>query len=261
MPDIHSSNQTSDLWVDQGGAGDTTYLLLHGGSCNGDVWCRLREIIDNNQAGKWIIPDIRGHGRSPWADFYSIGGFAAALAPLVGATKRLIIIGHSMGGSIGLAMASGWFKVRVSGVMTIGTLADWSDEVLAKGENYMAKPVRVFETREEAQRHYMLVSGLIGLVDIDSPELANGVVAKNGGFCLAADTNILQSSGLSIGELIKPIKCPVRLTCGANDKLVSVQQLRNFDDGALEIPNAAHNAHVENPTAIWQAIKDFEREL
>ena len=258
---MFDTEQTSGLWVNRGGAGKTTYLLLHGGCTNGDVWSGLRDVIKDEEAGQWIIPDILGHGRSPWSDSYSIGEFAAGLAPLVRNSKRLVIVGHSMGGTIGLAMASGWYQVRVAGVMTIGTIAKWTDKMMEKNQEYLDKPDRLFQTREEALERYRMVSGLSGLVELDSPILENGIASKDGGYGLAADTNILDSSGIPLGDVAKPAQCPIRLSCGSNDPMVSVAELAEYHKSAIEIPETAHNPHVENPAHVWQAIEKFEQEL
>ena len=253
--------QTDALWVDRGGEGTTTYLLLHGGGANGDVWIGLRDIIKEKEAGQWIIPDILGHGRSPWSNSYSIGEFASSLAPIVRNSKRLIIAGHSMGGTIGLALASGWYGFEVAGVMTIGTIANWTEKMMEKNQEYMDKPTRIFQIREEAREHYMMVAGLTGLVKPNSSILDYGIAAMEDGYGLAADINILQSSGIPIGNISGSAQCPIRLTCGSNDPMVSVDELSRYDPDAVEIPDTAHNSHVENPDTIWQIIDDFKRNL
>ena len=61
------------LYTNKGGSGDRTFLLLHGLGCNGDVWKGLISKINQAKAGKWIAPDLRGHGRSDWAEEYCVG--------------------------------------------------------------------------------------------------------------------------------------------------------------------------------------------
>ena len=59
------------LYFQKGGSGDKTYVLLHGLGCSSDVWQGLISVIEKNKAGKWIAPDMRGHGRSEWKDSYA----------------------------------------------------------------------------------------------------------------------------------------------------------------------------------------------
>ena len=61
------------LFVQKGGSGNQTYVLLHGLGCSSDVWRGLISVIEKNKAGKWIAPDMRGHGRSEWQDSYALG--------------------------------------------------------------------------------------------------------------------------------------------------------------------------------------------
>ena len=78
-----------DLWVEQGGSdanggsGAPTLLLMHGAGCVAGVWDGLVDILENKWPGNWIVPDLRGHGRSDHADDYSVGHLAADMASLL----------------------------------------------------------------------------------------------------------------------------------------------------------------------------------
>ncbi|HSV40657.1 MAG TPA: alpha/beta fold hydrolase [Nocardioidaceae bacterium] len=69
-------------------------LLLHGMGATGDVW--------RGYAG--LAPDLPGHGSSAWDPPYTFEKHALAVAPLL--TKPTVVIGHSMGGVIALALAA-----------------------------------------------------------------------------------------------------------------------------------------------------------
>ena len=51
-----------NIYSTSGGHGDITYLLLHGLGATGDVWNGVRDQIEQNKTGRWVIPDMRGHG-------------------------------------------------------------------------------------------------------------------------------------------------------------------------------------------------------
>ena len=61
----------AELYLRSGGTGETTYLLLHGLGATGEVWDGLADLIERNKAGRWLVPDFRGHGRSPWEKPYT----------------------------------------------------------------------------------------------------------------------------------------------------------------------------------------------
>jgi pimeloyl-ACP methyl ester carboxylesterase len=52
--------------------------------------------------------------------------------------------------------------------------------------------------------------------------------------------------------------CPVTLAVGEHDKIVTIEQYRSLDKNAVQIPNVAHNAHVENPEAMWALVEKLE---
>ncbi|MGZ0244520.1 MAG: alpha/beta fold hydrolase, partial [Alphaproteobacteria bacterium] len=74
----------TDLWVEEGGRKDgPTLLLMHGLSGTGEIWGGVRDILADRWPGRWIIPDMRGHGRSDHSAAYGIGSHAADMAALL----------------------------------------------------------------------------------------------------------------------------------------------------------------------------------
>ncbi len=43
----------------------------------GEVWQGLVDLIERNKAGRWLVPDFRGHGRSPWERPYTYDSLMA----------------------------------------------------------------------------------------------------------------------------------------------------------------------------------------
>src|ERR1044072_2355114 len=85
---------------ERGGSGDGAFLLLHGLGATGAVWVDLCARIEAHGLGRWIVVDLRGHGPSDRCDLYSIGRFAADLAPLVADEEHAFVVGHSLGAYI-----------------------------------------------------------------------------------------------------------------------------------------------------------------
>src|SRR5690349_8610643 len=94
------------LRVQQGGSGEPLLLLLHGLGATGDVWDAWRPLLARRWPGRWIAPDLPGHGGSPALAGYTFDGFAAAVAAIVQPSARTVVLGHSLGGVVGLALAS-----------------------------------------------------------------------------------------------------------------------------------------------------------
>jgi len=155
----------STQWrVQQGGDGEPVLLLLHGLGATGEVWNGLHDVLSRRWPGRWVTPDLPGHGGSGPLPGYSFGHLAAAVARTVPAATRLVVLGHSLGGVVALALASGWFGVRVSAVCGLGIKVAWTDEELARARALAARPNPVYATRGEAAERYLRVAGLSGLV-------------------------------------------------------------------------------------------------
>ena len=64
---------THDLHVERGGTGEPLLVLLHGMGANATVWKPLLPFVAAQWPGRWIAPDLRGHGRSPCQPPYGCG--------------------------------------------------------------------------------------------------------------------------------------------------------------------------------------------
>lgn len=245
-----------DLWVEHGGSGSPALLLAHGLGCTGEVWRGLVEILARSWPGSWIIPDLRGHGRSDHAELYGIAMYAADMAMLLRDVDRAIVCGHSMGGAAGMILASGLYGVEVEHVIAIGTKMNWSAEEVAGAHKVAAAPVRWFDHRADAVDRFLRVSGLAGLVDPGSPVAASGIHEQDGRFRLAADMRVNLVAGAYTKEAhrLARARTKVTLASGELDAMSTVSQLRALDPDAVELRGAGHNAHFEDPDAVWRLI-------
>jgi pimeloyl-ACP methyl ester carboxylesterase len=246
------------LWVEHGGSGVPVLLLLHGLGANATVWEGLRPLLAR-WPGRWVAPDLRGHGRSEHRAPYSVGAHAADVAGLVGEGEEVMLLGHSMGGAVAMALASGWFGLRVRQVVAFGVKLVWSEEETAKALELARAPVRWFATRAEAIERYLRVAGLKGLIDPEGAAAALGIAEEGGRFRLAADPRITAVVGAPIEGVIAAIRAPLRLAAGERDPMVTPEQMRRFDRDAVVLPGLGHNPHVEAPERLWRLVEDTLR--
>src|SRR5581483_5040765 len=122
------------LWSEGGGAGSPTLVLLHGLGANATVWQRLRPLIEGRWPGRWLAPDLRGHGRSTHVTPYGFGTHAADVAALLDQDEEVVVVGHSMGGAVAMTLASGWFGVRVRSVVAFSVKLVWTADELRKAQ-------------------------------------------------------------------------------------------------------------------------------
>ena len=246
------------LCFNQGGSGDRLFVLVHGLGCTSDVWQGLSDLIEHDKAGRWIAPDLRGHGRSSWRDSYAAGHHAADVASLIQDEEDVILIGHSMGALIAIILATGMFGIKPRAMLGLGLKCDWPKEEQEKLLAFAQKPIRWFENDEEAINRYLIVSGLDGLLDPSSPDLQTAIYQGEMGFRLAADPKTVTVGGPPSG-IFESAKntTPVRLACGEHDTVTSLEELRKMDPDAVLLEGLGHNCHVEDPAAVWQLVANF----
>lgn len=241
------------LFIRRFGDGSPTLLLLHGLGVNGDVWDRFRERL-GNWPGRVVVPDLRGHGRSPHAPIYSDEDHAADIADLLRHDDEVYIVGHSMGGMISLVMSNGAFPVSVKGLFAFGVKAIWTGEEHAKLKAFADAPAKVFATKAEATERFLKVSGLKGLVDAGAPVVEAGISKVESGYRLAADPRTTMVAGTSLRQAFQASKVDKQLACGEKDALVTVAQLLAIDPLAINLGPYGHNIHVEDPGRLINSI-------
>ena len=244
------------LAFDRGGEGDTLIVLLHGLGATRHVWQPMLEA--DRWRGSWLALDLRGHGASPHSKSYALADHATDVANLVqssGTWRAIVVVGHSMGGAVALALASGTFGIAPTHVFGLGIKVAWTDEELARMRDLAAAPVRRFATKDEAIDRYLKVAGLAGLVGKDTPAAAAGVTQDGEGWRLAYDPRAMTVGAPPMRALIDAARAPIHLACGETGRMVSVEQLQAFDHAAVRITGAGHNAMVERPDAVWTWIE------
>jgi pimeloyl-ACP methyl ester carboxylesterase len=71
---------TGELRVQAGGGGEPVLLMLHGLGATGDVWNGWTSLLGAQWPGRWLAPDLPGHGGSDPLPRYSFGALAASVA-------------------------------------------------------------------------------------------------------------------------------------------------------------------------------------
>jgi pimeloyl-ACP methyl ester carboxylesterase len=250
-----ASAVSSRLRVLDGGAGQPLLLLLHGLGATAHVWEGWRPFLDERWPGRWVAPDLPGHGGSAPLDRYSFGALAAAVADLVVAEDRTVVVGHSLGGVVGLALGSGWFGVPVQAVVGLGIKVAWTADELERAGALAERPVHEFASRAEAAARYLRVSGLTGLVDPGSAGVDAGLREQAGRWRLALDPRAFGVGAPDMPGLLAACRARVILARGETDPMVSADDVEALQPGAVTLPGLGHNAHVENPAAVLRLLE------
>jgi pimeloyl-ACP methyl ester carboxylesterase len=231
--------------------GDPVLLLLHGLGATGEVW---HDLLQRNWLGEVIAPDLPGHGRSPRLDSYTFSSMAAAVAAVVPPGRRVVVLGHSLGGVLALTLADGSYGVDVVAACGLGIKLRWSDAELAKAAEVAGRPERVFATRSEAVDRWLKVSGLAGLVPPSSPLVDAGVVSSGDGWRVAVDPRAFGVGAPDVPALLARAKGKTILAAGERDPMCPSEHLLAVAPDATVLPGAGHNVHVESPLTLWPIL-------
>jgi pimeloyl-ACP methyl ester carboxylesterase len=219
-------------------------LLLHGLGGTSSVWDGVTAGLDV----PWVAPDLPGHGAAPPLSAYTFDGLARAVAEQLDPAQSYDVLGHSLGGVVGLVLAGGLLQVRR--VVGLGIKVVWSDDDLGRAAALAAKPQKLFATREEAVARHLAVAGLRGLVPDDAPAASTGVREVEGGWGLALDQRAFGVGRPDLPGLLERCRAEVLLARGEHDPMVSDDDLAALGAPHRTLPGLGHSAHVEDPPAV-----------
>jgi pimeloyl-ACP methyl ester carboxylesterase len=235
------------LRVHEGGSGQPVLVLIHGLGATGDVWDGWWPLLARRWPGRWLAPDLPGHGGSPALSGYSFDSLAAAVAGIVEPGARAVVLGHSLGGVVGLALASGRFGVPVQAVIGLGIKVVWTDEELDRARAASGRPPAWFASRDEAAARYLRLSGLAGLLPVDDPAVDAGLREQDGRWRVVMDPGAFAVGAPDMAQLLAGCQAPVTLARGEHDPMNTDEQLARLSVPTLTLPGLGHNAHVESP--------------
>lgn len=254
-----------ELHVDRGGSGEPTLLLLHGMGGSAALWTPLTDLLDKHWAGSWVAPDLPGHGRTgPAPDgTYSYEGLAASVAGILEPGRPVSVLGHSLGGAVGLALAAGDHGVDVRNVVGVGIKVRWSEQELAGAKAFAARGAQICATRDEAAERGVKAAGLAGLVAMDAAMVDSLVHRVRDAWRLGFDLRALTVGAPDMAEWLATLAgrgVPVTLAAGERDPLSPAEHLRELGTEPVILPELGHSAHVQDPAALLPLIEGLAGE-
>ena len=123
------------------GSGEPTLVFIHGWSCDARYW--RAQVPYFSQHYRVVVLDLAGHGHSGMIrSRYTMPSFGEDVRAVTEATgsSRVILIGHSMGGSM-IADATRFMPSRVIGLIGIDTLENIEYPMTAEELKKMVAPL------------------------------------------------------------------------------------------------------------------------
>lgn len=243
------------------GAGATSLVFIHGWCSNRAFWREQLDVMADKY--RVVAIDLPGHGSSGRArQDWSIASFANDVMTVVEALdlKRVVLIGHSMGGLVSLEAAP-LLPERVIGMIGVDTISDVESE---KQPEMMDQVIAALEADFEG-------SMAAFMPHMFSPNAAPGLVRWATESSVKADHVMALAimrgvSELDEKELLSSVDVPVRCIYAAPE---DSSESRSFvetngkyaDFDAVFVEGVGHFLHLEDPQSFNYHLGVFLKEL
>ncbi|MFI5506412.1 alpha/beta fold hydrolase [Mycobacterium sp. NPDC051804] len=247
-----------------GPPGDRAVVLLHGYSASVEWWNRVAAALPDQRV---IAVDLVGHGGSEAptdAQSYSIKSQASAVRNALDAlgVREAVLVGHSMGGAVALALAE-QVPERVERVVISDTPADRSLTEMPALAGLACAPVLGQAIDRLRPVDVVTNSSLqTGFADgFAVPSLAHTSLERltHSGLCYARE----QDGEPAAVDRIAQLEQPVLVVWGERDVLTptasNVERYRQAGLTPVVIPGSGHSPMVEEPGEFVNAITEFVR--
>jgi pimeloyl-ACP methyl ester carboxylesterase len=145
-------------YLEWGTRGRPSLVLVHGGAAHAHWWSFLAPLFATQY--HVVAPDLSGHGDSGRRSSYPRELWAQevlAVAEAAGVRERPVLIGHSLGGFVSIVAAS-LHGDRLAGAIIVDSPVRKPDPESEEGSRgHMFRRPKVYDTLEEAMRHFVLV--------------------------------------------------------------------------------------------------------
>ncbi len=243
------------LYYEEYGSGFPV-IFLHGFPFDHTIWEPVIPLLADK--ARLILPDLRGHGRSPMPEgIYSMRLMAEDVLALMNTLKieRTILVGHSMGGYASLAFAQA-YPHHLAGLGLVATQAgadaperrqaryQTAEEVGRKGVKVVAQNMA-----PKATRNPDLVKPLQKLIMQNKPK---GVIASLKGMAERPDAL----------EWLSTISIPTVVVAGEEDAFVARERAQTMAQllgkgWLIQLPGVGHMPMMEAPQATADALNQL----
>lgn len=231
-------------------------VLLHGFPLDHTIWHPIVPLLQSH--ARLILPDLRGHGRSPAPPgVYEMRMLADDVLALLDTLEidRVTLVGHSMGGYIALAFARA-YPHRLAGLGYVAThAASDTPEQRANRLRLARKVARSgvsFLAQEFAPKLTCQPALIEPLQALMSKTPKEGVIGALKGMAERPDST----------EFLNSIAVPAVVIAGIQDAMIPLERAQTMAQllgraWLVEAPQAAHLPMMENPTIVAHTLREL----
>lgn len=238
-----------NLHVKRYGVGEPV-VFIHGAGGSSNAWHFQKEYLQDFM--EVILVDLPGHGGTPGITPQTIEEKRDLLREVLDELKidRCCLVGHSMGGAIGMSFAL-HHAHRLKGLVLVAT-----------GARLRVHPEIldiILKDKAKASRRIMELA----FGEKSSPTMIDAAVDEMVGVDAQAIYNDFMScERFDLMGVLDGIKTPTLIIGGMEDRLAPVhysQYLHKQIPGSklVLVPDAGHMAPLERPAEVNRAIKEF----
>jgi pimeloyl-ACP methyl ester carboxylesterase len=261
VPELVRAADDVRIEFDVRGQGETALVFIHGWCSDRHSWEHQLEALAGDY--RVVVLDLAGHGRSGRdRKTWTVAGFAADVEAVVQKLdlKRVILVGHSMGGPIALATARRPPGVVV-GVIGVDTLQNAEYKFPEdQRQGYLAAFEKDFGGT--------MAIGLAGMLPEGAdPKLRERLIAT----AMSTDRTMALATMRDIGQinektLLQEAKVPVRcINSGGGFTFhvpTAVETQRKYADyAAVLIDNVGHYPMLEKPEEFNAKLREVLKEF
>ena len=242
-------------------------LLLHGIGNYARYWDFFADAVAGRL--RLLAPDARGHGESGRpADGYAPDEFVADALAVLDALgiDRALVVGHSMGGTHAIRLASA-HPERVERLVVV----DAGPEPMAEGAD------RARRLSLDRQERFEYADDALAYLRRTSPGYSEEVYANRMRWLFREDAGdvVWRSSREALASImsgaqredlwdaLRAIRCPVLLVRGTRSNVLSTdvaqRMTETLADGRLLELDAGHNVALDRPKELADAVVAFAR--
>ena len=241
-------------------------LLLHGGAANTHWW----DWVAPELAGSFrvLALDFPGHGQSMWPrpPRYRMQDFVAAVVGFGKSLgiRRLDLVGHSMGGKVGMLVAAGHARL-VNHLVIVDATPEVSADGLAEMRQIGTRPLRLFPARQVAARAFRLIPR----ETVAAPGRLRALATRSvwhrgrGRWSIGPDREFFGRVVPQVAWPVLPrIRCPALILRAERSSILPRQTAARMREAIphaslLEVPDTCHHLTLERPRWVAGEIRRF----
>lgn len=239
-------------------------VLLHGGAAHAHWWSFIAPQF--SQRYFVLAPDLSGHGDSGRrGEGYSMEQWADEVMAVVrdaGARDRPIVVGHSMGGHVAIAVAAR-FGHDLAGAIIVDAPVWEADPESEEGERgRMFKNPKTYPDLETAIEHFHLMPPQPCHNEFIVEHIARHSLRQtDDGWTWKFDPRVFARERYRNNDYLERASCRLALMHGQLSDLVTpdvqahMEKLTGRNAPMVEIPQAYHHVPLDQPLALIAAIR------